>query len=82
MSYIEIHRAGCLRLLRRPKQAVIHFNEALPALPSVYRRGRAAALAGKAAAHQRKSFCVKLLVGASAVVCPCIAVMGLVPSNV
>jgi tetratricopeptide (TPR) repeat protein len=50
-SYIEIHRAGCLRLLRRPKQAVIHFNEALPALPSVYRRDRAAALAGKAAAH-------------------------------
>jgi tetratricopeptide (TPR) repeat protein len=50
-SYIEIHRAGCLRLLHRPQQAVIHFNEALPALPSVYRRDRAAALAGKAAAH-------------------------------
>jgi hypothetical protein len=27
-------------------------------------------------AHQRKSFRVKSLVGASAVVCPCIAVMG------
>jgi hypothetical protein len=32
--------------------------------------------------HQRKSFCVKGLVGASSVVCPCIAVMGLVPSSV
>ena len=31
-------------------------------------------------AHQRKSFCVKGLVGASSVVCPCIAVMGLVPA--
>jgi hypothetical protein len=32
-------------------------------------------------AHQRKSFCVKgLRVGASSVVCPCIAVMGLVPA--
>ena len=26
--------------------------------------------------HQRKSLCVKGLVGASSVVCPCIAVMG------
>ena len=31
-------------------------------------------------AHQRESFCVKRLVGASSVVCPCIAVMGLVPA--
>src|SRR5664279_2407997 len=31
-------------------------------------------------AHQRKSFWVKLLIGASSVVCPCIAVMGLVPA--
>ena len=30
--------------------------------------------------HQRKSFCVKLLVGAPAIVCPCIAMMGLVPA--
>ena len=27
-------------------------------------------------AHQRESFCVKLLVGASSVVCPCIAEWG------
>ena len=32
------------------------------------------------AAHQRKAFCVKRLVGASSVVSPCIAVMGLVPA--
>jgi hypothetical protein len=30
--------------------------------------------------HQRKSVCVKGLVGASSVVCPCIAVMGLGPT--
>ena len=30
--------------------------------------------------HQRKSFCVKPLVGALPVVCPCIAVMGLGPT--
>jgi hypothetical protein len=36
----------------------------------------------EATGHQRKSFCVKGLVGASSVVCPCIAVMGLVPSSV
>jgi hypothetical protein len=33
-------------------------------------------------AHQRKSFWVKRLVGASSVVCPCMAVMGMVPSSV
>jgi hypothetical protein len=31
-------------------------------------------------AHQRKSVCVKGLVGAASVVCPCIAVMGLMPT--
>src|SRR5215471_14634510 len=31
-------------------------------------------------AHQRESVCVKLLAGASSVVCPCIAVTGLVPA--
>jgi hypothetical protein len=30
--------------------------------------------------HQRESFCVKLLAGASSVVLPCIAVMGVVPA--
>jgi hypothetical protein len=38
--------------------------------------------ASPASAHQRKSVCVKRLVGASAVVCPCIAVMGLGPNSV
>jgi hypothetical protein len=32
--------------------------------------------------HQRKAICVKDLVGASSVVCPCIAVIGLVPNSV
>jgi len=31
---------------------------------------------GETPGYQRKSFCVKRLVGASSVVCPCIAVMG------
>ena len=33
-----------------------------------------------ASGHQRESFCVKRLAGASSVVCPCIAVTGLVPA--
>jgi hypothetical protein len=32
--------------------------------------------------HQRKEICVKDLVGAASVVCPCIAVIGLVPCSV
>ena len=32
--------------------------------------------------HQRKAICVKDLVGASSVVRPCIAVIGLVPNSV
>jgi hypothetical protein len=32
--------------------------------------------------HQRKEFCVKDLAGAALVVCPCIAVIGLVPYSV
>ena len=35
----------------------------------------------EASAHQRKSFCVKGLVGASSVVCPCIAVTGMIPQQ-
>jgi len=34
-----------------------------------------------ATGHQRKSFCVKGLVGASSVVCPCIAVTGMFPQQ-
>ncbi|MDT5027742.1 MAG: hypothetical protein QOE61_4168 [Micromonosporaceae bacterium] len=54
-GYIEVHRAACLALLRSPKRAIIHYEQALPTLPLVYRRDRAAALAGKAAAHAAAS---------------------------
>lgn len=37
---------------------------------------------GTPSAHQRKAFWVKGLAGASSVVCPCIAVMGMGPSSV
>lgn len=50
-GYIEIHRATCLGLLGRHLEAIRVFDEALPAVPAVYRRDRAAALASKAAAH-------------------------------
>jgi hypothetical protein len=50
-GYIEVHRANCLALLRSPKRAITQYELALPALPPVYRRDRAAALAGMAAAH-------------------------------
>nr|MDT0658753.1 hypothetical protein [Micromonospora sp. DSM 115978] len=50
-GYIEVHRASCLALLRLPQRAITHYEQALPALPPVYRRDRAAALAGKAIAH-------------------------------
>ena len=49
-GYIEVHRAACLAL-RSPKRAITHYELALPMLPPVYRRDRAAALAGKAAVH-------------------------------
>jgi tetratricopeptide (TPR) repeat protein len=50
-GYIEAHRAQCLVLLRSPQRAIRHYEQALPALAPVYRRDRAAALAGKATAH-------------------------------
>ncbi|WP_432832939.1 hypothetical protein [Dactylosporangium sp. CA-092794] len=50
-GYIEAHRAQCLVLLRSPRRAIGHYEQALPALAPVYRRDRAAALAGKASAH-------------------------------
>jgi hypothetical protein len=49
-GYIEVHRATCLAQ-RSPELAITHYDLALPMLPPVYRRDRAAALAGKAAAH-------------------------------
>ncbi|MEV4706759.1 hypothetical protein [Actinoplanes sp. NPDC049316] len=50
-GYIEAHRAQCLVLLDSPQRAIEHYEQALPALAPVYRRDRAAALAGKATAH-------------------------------
>ena len=50
-GYIETHRAMCLRLVGRPLEALAVFEQALPAIPPVYRRDTAAALVGKAAAH-------------------------------
>lgn len=50
-SYIEITRAGCLLRLGRAVPALACYEQALPTLPTVYSRDRAAALAGKASAH-------------------------------
>jgi hypothetical protein len=49
-SYIEIQRARCLTVLDRPHAAVDCYEQALPSLPAVYRRDRAAAMVGQAAA--------------------------------
>ena len=49
-SHIEIQRARCLTLLDRPHAAVDCYERALPGLPAVYRRDRAAALVGQAVA--------------------------------
>jgi hypothetical protein len=50
-GYIEVHRAVCLRLSGRPADAIAVYEQAIPTIPTVYRRDRAAALTGKAAAH-------------------------------
>lgn len=50
-GYIEVHRATCLRLTGRPAEAIAVYEQALPTIPAVYRRDKAAALTGKAAAH-------------------------------
>jgi tetratricopeptide (TPR) repeat protein len=50
-AYIEAHRAQYLVLLRSPQRAIRHYEQALPAIAPVYRRDRAAVLAGKATAH-------------------------------
>lgn len=47
-SYIETHRASCLNRLGRPQEAVTIYEQALPLIPAVYRRDRAAALSGLA----------------------------------
>ncbi len=56
-------------------------DRALPRLAGVALRVTTGkATIASALAHQRESFCVKPLAGASSVVCPCIAVMGLGPA--
>jgi tetratricopeptide (TPR) repeat protein/transcriptional regulator with XRE-family HTH domain len=50
-SYIEIHRAGCLLAVGDASRAVRLYEAALPDLPPVYQRDRAAALGGLAAAY-------------------------------
>lgn len=50
-AYVEVQRARCWLELRKPQRAVATFENALPALPSVYRRDRGMALAGLASAY-------------------------------
>ncbi len=50
-SYIEIQRAGCWLTTGKAKLAIRIFEEAIPALPAVYQRDRAAALSRLAAAY-------------------------------
>ncbi|HEY3000914.1 MAG TPA: hypothetical protein VGJ44_01075 [Kribbellaceae bacterium] len=50
-SYIELQRAACWLVLGRPTAAVRLYETALPMLPVVYQRDRAAALTGLAAAY-------------------------------
>jgi tetratricopeptide (TPR) repeat protein len=50
-SYIEIHRARCWLTADQPKTAIQLYEQALPALPVVYQRDRAAALGRLAAAY-------------------------------
>jgi tetratricopeptide (TPR) repeat protein len=50
-SYIEVHRAGCWLTLGQPRTALEIFERAIPALPAVYQRDRAAALGRMAMAY-------------------------------
>ncbi|WP_169747943.1 helix-turn-helix domain-containing protein [Pseudonocardia acaciae] len=50
-SYIEINRAASMVSLGQPKRAISVYDQALPGLPAVYQRDRAAALSGMAAAY-------------------------------
>ncbi|MFJ8578274.1 hypothetical protein [Micromonospora sp. NPDC093277] len=50
-GYIEVHRGACLRLARRPDEAITVLEEALPTIPQRHRQDFAAALLNKAAAH-------------------------------
>lgn len=50
-GYIEVHRGACLRLAKRPGEAITVLAEALPTIPSQHRQDFASALLNKAAAH-------------------------------
>ncbi|WP_416903506.1 hypothetical protein [Micromonospora echinospora] len=50
-GYIEVHRGACLRLARRPEEAIMVLDEAIPAIPARHRQDFASALFNKAAAH-------------------------------
>lgn len=50
-GYIELQRAACWLVLGQPTNAIRLYETALPTLPVVYQRDRAAALTGLAAAY-------------------------------
>jgi tetratricopeptide (TPR) repeat protein len=50
-GYIEVHRAGCWLTLGQPRTALELFEQAIPTLPAVYQRDRAAALSRMAMAY-------------------------------
>ncbi|MGC4770490.1 hypothetical protein ACLQ25_16145 [Micromonospora sp. DT44] len=50
-GYIEVHRGTCLRIGRRPDEAVAVLDAALPSIPSLHRQDFTVALLTKAAAH-------------------------------
>jgi tetratricopeptide (TPR) repeat protein len=50
-GYIEVHRAGCWLTLGQPRTALEVFEQAIPTLPAVYQRDRAAALSRMAMAY-------------------------------
>lgn len=50
-SYIEVNRAAALVNLGQAKRAISVYEQALPGLPAVYQRDRAAALSGMAVAY-------------------------------
>ncbi|MFI6079081.1 hypothetical protein ACIA5C_47005 [Actinoplanes sp. NPDC051343] len=50
-GYIEVYRGACLRLARRPTEAIAVLEAAVPAIPRLHRQDYASALLTKAAAH-------------------------------
>lgn len=50
-GYIELNRAAVLAVLGKPNRAISVYEKALPTLPAVYERDRAAALSGMATAY-------------------------------